>query len=141
MKKLMQTLCLALFAGILAACGGDSPDKTAKTFFSEMIDGDVNKAAELVYLPPETVKRISQKDMNEEAAKSKLSMMIIAARDKMKKEGGVLKAEIGEVSYTNAEKTEAKIAVILKTQKDGQESARKQDFVLIKTDKGWKIKL
>ena len=67
--------------------------------------------------------------------------MIIAARDKMKKEGGVLKAEIDEVSYTNADKTEAKIAVILKTQKDGQESARKQDFVLIKTDKGWKIKL
>lgn len=140
MKKLFQTLTLVFFAAILTACG-DGPEKTAKTFFSEMIDGDVNKAAELVYLPPETMKRISQKDMSEEAAKSKLSMMIIAARDKMKKEGGVLKAEIGEVSYTNADKTEAKIAVILKTQKDGQESARKQDLVLIKTDKGWKIKL
>ena len=140
MKKLIQTLTIVFFAAILTACG-DGPEKTAKIFFNEMIDGDVNKAAELVYLPPETMKRISQKDMSEEAAKSKLSMMIIAARDKMKKEGGVLKAEIGEVSYTSADKTEAKIAVILKTQKDGQESARKQDFVLIKTDKGWKIKL
>ena len=140
MKKLIQTLTVVFFAAILTACV-DGPEKTAKTFFSEMIDGDVNKAAELVYLPPETMKRISQKDMSEEAAKSKLSMMIIAARDKMKKEGGVLKAEIGEVSYTNADKTEAKVAVILKTQKDGQERARKQDFVLIKTDKGWKIKL
>ena len=40
MKKLIQTLTLVFFAAILTACG-DGPEKTAKTFFSEMIDGDV----------------------------------------------------------------------------------------------------
>ena len=45
MKKLMQTLCLAFFAGILAACGGDSPDKTAKTFFKEGFGGFVRAVA------------------------------------------------------------------------------------------------
>ena len=52
MKKRMQTLCLALFAGVLAACGGDGPDKAVKTFYEEIFNGDASKAVELIYIPP-----------------------------------------------------------------------------------------
>ena len=53
MKKRMQALCLALFAGVLAACGGDGPDKAVKTFYEEIFNGDASKAVELIYIPPE----------------------------------------------------------------------------------------
>lgn len=132
MKKLLQTLCLVFFASILAACGGDSPEKTAKTFFEELFSGDASKAAELVYIPPEAG------DKGAEMAKGKLTMMAGELQKKVKEEGGVT-ISTGEVNYTNADKTEATVELIMTKKKDNKQKTEK--VPLIKTDKGWRIQM
>lgn len=136
MKKLIQTLTLVFFAAILTACG-DGPEKAAKTFFEELFSGDAGKAAELVYLPPEA----AQKGMNEEAVKGKLTMMTAEMQKQIRKEGGKISVSTGEVTYTNADKTEARVTVIFKGKKDGNEQEKSQKVSVIKTDQGWKIKM
>ena len=132
MKKLLQTLCLVFFASILAACGGDSPEKTAKTFFEELFSGDASKAAELVYIPPEAG------DKGAEMAKGKITMMAGELQKKVKEEGGVT-ISTGEVNYTNADKTEATVELIMTKKKDNKQKTEK--VPLIKTDKGWRIQM
>ena len=131
MKKLLQTLCLVFFASILTACG-DSPEKTAKTFFEELFSGDASKAAELVYIPPEAG------DKGAEMAKGKLTMMAGELQKKVKEEGGVT-ISTGEVNYTNADKTEATVELIMTKKKDNKQKTEK--VPLIKTDKGWRIQM
>ena len=99
MKKLMQTFCLAFFAGILAACGGDGPDKAAKTFFEELINGDTNKAVDLLYLPPEFG------EQGAEMMKGKISAVAVEMQTEVKKEGGI-DVSTSDVIYTNADKTD-----------------------------------
>ena len=132
MKKLLQTLCLVFFASVLAACGGDSPEKTAKTFFEELFSGDASKAAELVYIPPEAG------DKGAEMAKGKLTMMAGELQKKVKEEGGVT-ISTGEVNYTNADKTEATVELIMTKKKANKQKTEK--VPLIKTDEGWRIQM
>ena len=134
MKKRMQTLCLALFAGILAACGGDSPDKAAKTFFEELINGDTNKAVDLLYLPPEFG------EQGAEMMKGKISAVAVEMQNEVKKEGGI-DVSTSDVNYTNAVKTEATVKVTLTGKKNGKEHSETNNVRLIKTDKGWRIKM
>lgn len=136
MKKLIQTLTLVFFAAILTACG-DGPEKAAKTFFEELFSGDAGKAADLVYLPPEA----AQKGMNEEAVKGKLTMMTAEMQKQIRKEGDKISVSTGEVTYTNADKTEARVTVIFKGKKDGNEQEKSQKVSVIKTGQGWKIKM
>ena len=131
MKKLLQTLCLVFFASMLTACG-DGPEKTAKTFFEELFSGDASKAAELVYIPPEAG------DKGAEMAKGKLTMMAGELQKKVKEEGGVT-ISTGEVNYTNADKTEATVELIMTKKKDNKQKTEK--VPLIKTDKGWRIQM
>ena len=132
MKKRMQTFCLALFAGVLAACGGDGPDKAVKTFYEEIFNGDASKAVELIYIPPEA-------DRTEaERVKRKVAMLAEEKRKTLEEEGGVT-FNTGEVSYTNADKTEAMVELIMKRKKDGNSETTK--VPMIKTDKGWRMKI
>ena len=133
MKKLLQTLCLVFFASILTACG-DGPDKTAKTFFEELFSGDASKAAELVYIPPEAG------DKGAEMAKGKITMMAGEMQAQIKKEGSI-DVSTGEVTYTNADKTEATVKITLTCKKNGKEHSETNNVRLIKTDKGWRIKM
>ena len=132
MKKLMQTLCLAFFAGILAACGGDGPDKAAKTFFKELYSGDANKAVELIYIPPE----FGEQDAK--MMKGKISAAAVEMQTQVKKEGGI-DVSTSDVNYTNADKTEATVKVTLSGKKDGKTHSESNNVSLIKTDKGWKV--
>ena len=128
MKKLMQTLCLAFFAGILAACGDETgPEKTAKAFFEELFSGDANKAAELVYIPPELS---SSKDI--EMLKGKLAMMANELQKKVKEEGNI---------SVDTNEIEATVKVTLKFKKDRKEESKSDNVQLIKTDKGWRIQM
>ena len=130
----MQTLCLVLFAGVLAACGGDGPDKAVKTFYEEIFNGDASKAVELIYIPPEA-------DRTEaERVKRKVAMLAEEKRKTLEEEGGVT-FNTGEVSYTNADKTEATVKITLTGKKNGKEHSETNNVRLIKTDKGWRIKM
>jgi len=133
MKKRIQTLSLVFFAAILTACG-DGPGKTAKTFFEELFSGDASKAAELVYIPPEAG------DKGAEMAKGKITMMAGEMQAQIKKEGSI-DVSTGEVTYTNADKTEATVKVTLTGKKNGKEHSETNTVSLIKTDKGWRIKM
>ena len=136
MKKLLQTLCLVFFASILTACG-DGPDKTAKTFFEELFSGDASKAVELVYLPPEA----AQTGMNEDAMKGKLTMLATEMQRQIQKGDGNISVSTGDVTYTNADKTEARVTVIFKGKQGGKDREQHQQVLVIKTGKGWKIKM
>ena len=136
MKKLIQTLTLVFFAAILTACG-DGPEKTAKTFFEELFSGDASKAVELVYLPPEA----AQAGMTEEAMKGKLSMAAAEMQQQIKKSDGKISVSTGEVTYLNADKTEASVTVTLKGKQGDKDQEQSNKVNLIKTDKGWKIKM
>ena len=133
MKKLFQTLTLVFFAAILTACG-DGPEKTAKTFFKELFSGDANKAVELIYIPPEAG------DKGAEMAKGKITMMASEMQAQIKKEGSI-DVSTGEVTYTNADKTEATVKITLTGKKNGKEHSETNNVRLIKTDKGWRIKM
>lgn len=125
MKKLMQTLCLVFFASILTACGDETgPEKTTKTFFEELFNGDASKAAELVYIPPEAG------DKGAEMAKGKLTMMASELQKKIKEEGGV-DIDVNQI--------EATVEITLKTKKNN--NSKTDRVSLIKTDKGWRIKM
>ena len=133
MKKLIQTLTLVFFAAILTACG-DGPEKTAKTFFEEMLRGDAGKAVELIYIPREA------DDKGAEMAKGKISKMASEMQAQIKKEGSI-DVSTGEVTYTNAHKTEATVKITLTGKKNGKEHSETNNVRLIKTDKGWRIKM
>ena len=133
MKKFIQTLTLVFFAAILTACG-DGPDKTAKTFYEEIFSGDANKAVELIYIPPEAG------DKGAEMAKGKITMMASEMQAQIKKEGSI-DVSTGEVTYTNADKTEATVKITLTGKKNGKEHSETNNVRLIKTDKGWRIKM
>nr|WP_315180897.1 DUF4878 domain-containing protein [uncultured Cardiobacterium sp.] len=136
------TLTLILCAALLTACGGDGPEKTAKTFFEEFFNGDVGKAAELLYLPPEA----AQKGISEDAMKGEYTMVMIETQQQFKKGDNkinVTKVSVttGKVIYIDADKTEARVNVIFKRTMNGETVKGNDSVLLIKTDKGWKIKL
>ena len=136
------TLTLILCAALLTACGGDGPEKTAKTFFEEFFNGDAGKAAELLYLPPEA----AQKGISEDAMKGEYTTVMIETQQQFKK--GDNKINVTKVSVTtgkviciDADKTEARVNFIFKPTITGKTVNVHDSVLLIKTDKGWKIKL
>lgn len=129
MKKLMRFLCLVFFASALTACS-DGPDKIAKTYFQEVISGNVDKAVELIYFPPEA------NSLDKAKVKGSLTMAADLAHEKIKEDGDV-EISIGVIAYTNGDKTEATVQVILADKKD----KGTQEIRLIKTDKGWRVKV
>jgi len=77
----------------------------------------------------------------EEAMKGKLSMAAAEMQQQIKKSDGKISVSTGEVTYTNADKTEARVTVIFKGKKDGNEQEKSQKVSVIKTGQGWKIKM
>ena len=64
----------------------------------------------------------------------------IEMQAQIKKEGSI-DVSTGEVTYTNADKTEATVKITLTGKKNGKEHSETNTVSLIKTDKGWRIKM
>ena len=62
-------------------------------------------------------------------------------REQAAKEGGIPTAEVGDITYTNSDKTAAKAVITLKKPKSGKSGGESDTLDLIKTDNGWKINL
>lgn len=136
--KAFKIVLLTLVSLLLVACGGDGPEKVAENFAEAIVEGDVDKMLELIYIPEEIRKEM---DSDPEAAKmmeDKLGMMFGMVAAEVKKQGGVDKIKAGKVTY-NADKTEATVSVDIKM-KNGDNSGG-EPMQLIKTDDGWKISL
>ena len=57
MKTRFRSLLITLAATAIGiAYASDDPKDTAQTFFTELFNGDVNKAIPLMHVPPETLK-------------------------------------------------------------------------------------
>lgn len=131
MQKPFYALFLA--AALLAACGNnaDNPAGTAQTFFTELFEGNTEKALDLIYFPPEALK-----GTNEETAKIQLNAVLTVLQEQVKKQGGMESITAGEAQY-NADKTQATVPVTLKA-KNGDTDT--ETVILIKTGQGWKVK-
>lgn len=141
MKKLIQTLTLVFFAAILTACG-ESKDKEAEAaqkitqaFFDELFQGDPAKAAGYLAIPPEA----KQAGLSEETARQGMTMVMTQVRKEAQKEGEIPTVQVGKVTYTNAAKSEAKIAVTLYKHINGKKARRDAEILLIKEDGVWKV--
>lgn len=141
MQKTIRALALILFATLLTACG-ESKDKEAEAaqkitqaFFDELFQGDPAKAAGYLAIPPEA----KQAGLNEETARQGMTMVMTQVRKEAQKEGEIPTAQVGKVTYTNAAKSEAKIAVTLYKHINGKKARRDAEILLIKEDGTWKV--
>jgi len=141
MKKHIRTLALILLAASLTACG-EKTDKEAETaqkitqaFFDELFRGDPAKAAGYLAIPPEA----KQAGISEETARQTMTMLMTQVRQEAQKEGEIPTAQVGKVTYTNAAKSEAKIAVTLYKHINGKNARRDAEILLIKEDGVWKV--
>ena len=136
MKKLIQTLCLMIFATTLAACGEKASEKTpeevVKIVATEAILGNPEKVFEYV-------------DFEHLSSKTGESVEKLKERflDKAKKarEHGTysegIEVKIKEVTINYEEKT-ATVEVTIINKKDKKEDTA--PVKLIKTDQGWKVR-
>ena len=141
MQKIIRALVLILFVALLTACGekidkeAEAAQKITQTFFDELFQGDPVKAAEYLAIPPEA----KQAGINEDTATKTMAMLMTQVRQEAQKEGEIPTAQVGKVTYTNAAKSEAKIAVTLYKHINGKKARRDAEILLIKEDGTWKV--
>ena len=141
MKKHIRTLALILLATGLTACGektdkeAEAAQKITQAFFDELFQGDPAKAAGYLAIPPEA----KQAGISEETARQTMTMLMTQVRQEAQKEGEIPTAQVGKVTYTNAAKSEAKIAVTLYKHINGKKARRDAEILLIKEDGVWKV--
>ena len=136
MKTRFRSLLITLAATAIGiAYASDDPKDTAQTFFTELFNGDVNKAIPLMHVPPETLKDTG---VDEAVFKGKISTVATMMREEAKKAGSEISVDVGDVTYTNDDKTQAKVRVTIKG-KEGKDSEESDDIPLIKTEDGWKV--
>ena len=136
MKKLIQTLCLMIFATTLAAYGEKASEKTpeevVKIFTTEFISGNPEKVFEYVdfeHLSSQTGESVE-----------KLKEQFLAEAKKERESGTYsegIEVKIKEVTINYEEKT-ATVEVTIINKKDKKEDT--DTVKLIKTDQGWKIR-
>ena len=141
MQKIIRALVLILFVALLTACGekidkeAEAAQKITQTFFDELFQGDHGKAAAYLAIPPEA----KQAGINEDTARKTMAMLMTQVRQEAQKEGEIPTAQVGKVTYTNAAKSEAKIAVTLYKHINGKKARRDAEILLIKEDGTWKV--
>lgn len=141
MQKIIRALALILFTALLTACGekidkeAEAAQKITQAFFDELFQGDPAKAAGYLAIPPEA----KQAGLNEETARQTMTMLMTQVRQEAQKEGEIPTAQVGKVTYTNAAKSEAKIAVTLYKHINGKKARRDAEILLIKEDGTWKL--
>ena len=69
---------------------------------------------------------------------SSVSTVATMMREEAKKAGSEISVDVGDVTYTNDDKTQAKVHVTIKG-KEGKDSEESDDIPLIKTEDGWKV--
>lgn len=136
MKKLIQTLCLMIFATTLAACGEKasekSPEEVVKIVLTELTSGDPEKAFEYMdveYLSSKTGESV-------EKLKEQFLDEIKEARKRGAYPEGI-EVKIKEVSINYEEKTATVEAAII-NKKDNTEDTGHVE--LFKTNHGWKFR-
>lgn len=136
MKKLIQTLCLIIFATTLAACGEKASEKTpeevVKIVATEVISGKPEKVFE--YMDFEHLSSKTGESVE------KLKEQFLAEAKKERERGTYsegIEVKIKEVTINYKEKT-ATVEMTIINKKDKKEDTA--PVKLIKTDQGWKVR-
>ena len=159
MKNTLRSLILGLAALTIFAhaAANDDPDTVAAAFVSALLQGDADTAiSHMQIITPEESERLKkemgeaeyQKNINQLTQELKNMMVSKVGKNAdlhkmLKKEGGKIHVSAGEITYTNADKTEAKVTVSMGVErKDGATAELDSDtYTLSKTVQGWKVTL
>ena len=154
MKNTLRSLILGLAALITFAhaAANDDPGAVAAAFGSALLQGDADTAiSHMQIITPEESAQLKkemgeaeyQKNVNQLTQQLKNMIVSEAAgiQKTLKENDGKIHVNAGEVTYTNAKKTEAKVVVTMKAErKDGATAeVGSETFTLSKTPQGWKV--
>ena len=154
MKNTLRSLILGLAALITFAhaAANDDPGTVAAAFGSALLQGDADTAiSHMQIITPEESEQLKkemgeveyQKNVNQLTQQLKNMIVSEAAgiQKTLKENDGKIHVNAGEVTYTNAKKTEAKVVVTMKAErKDGATAeVGSETFTLSKTPQGWKV--
>ena len=154
MKNTIRSLILGLAALITFAyaAANDDPGAVAAAFGSALLQGDADTAiSHMQIITPEESEQLKkemgeaeyQKNVNQLTQQLKNMIVSEAAgiQKTLKENDGKIHVNAGEVTYTNAKKTEAKVVVTMKAErKDGATAeVGSETFTLSKTPQGWKV--
>ena len=154
MKNTIRSLILGLAALITFAhaAANDDPGSVAAAFGSALLQGDADTAINhMQIITPEESEQLKkemgeaeyQKNVNQLTQQLKNMIVSEAAgiQKTLKENDGKIHVNAGEVTYTNAKKTEAKVVVTMKAErKDGATAeVGSETFTLSKTSQGWKV--
>ena len=154
MKNTIRSLILGLAALITFAhaAANDDPGAVAAAFGSALLNGDADTAiSHMQIITPEESEQLKkemgeaeyQKNVNQLTQQLKNMIVSEAAgiQKTLKENDGKIHVNAGEVTYTNAKKTEAKVVVTMKAErKDGATTeVGSETFTLSKTPQGWKV--
>lgn len=154
MKNTIRSLILGLAALITFAhaAANDDPGAVAAAFGSALLQGDADTAiSHMQIITPEESEQLKkemgeaeyQKNVNQLTQQLKNMIVSEAAgiQKTLKENDGKIHINAGEVTYTNAKKTEAKVVVTMKAErKDGATAeVGSETFTLSKTSQGWKV--
>ena len=154
MKNTIRSLILGLAALITFAyaAANDDPGAVAAAFGSALLKGDADTAiSHMQIITPEESEQLKkemgeaeyQKNVNQLTQQLKNMIVSEAAgiQKTLKENDGKIHVNAGEVTYTNAKKTEAKVVVTMKAErKDGATAeVGSETFTLSKTPQGWKV--
>lgn len=135
------TLTLILCAALLTACGektdkdAEAAQKITQTFFDELFRGDPGKVAEYLAIPPEA----KQAGVGAEEARKTMATVMNAVRQEAEKQGEIPTVEVGKVTYTDAAKSEARVAVTLYKHINGKKARSDRTILLVKENGTWKV--
>ncbi len=136
MKKLIQTLCLMIFATTLAACGEKASEKTPEEVVKIFATGFISANPEKVF------EYVAFEHLSSQTGESveKLKEQFLDAAKKERERGTYsegIEVKIKEVTINYEEKT-ATVEVTIISKKDKKEDTG--PVKLIKTDQGWKVR-
>ena len=154
MKNTIRSLILGLAALITFAhaAANDDPGTVAAAFGSALLQGDADTAiSHMQIITPEESEQLKkemgeveyQKNVNQLTQQLKNMIVSEAAgiQKTLKENDGKIHVNAGEVTYTNAKKTEAKVVVTMKAERKyvATAEAGSETFTLSKTPQGWKV--
>lgn len=154
MKNTIRSLILGLAALITFAhaAANDDPGTVAAAFASAVLQGDADTAiSHIQIITPEESERLKkemgeaeyQKHVNQGTQRLK-NIIVSGSADRqktLKEKGEKIHVSAGEITYTNADKTEAKVVVTVTGEREDGTTAdpKSQTFSLRKTAQGWKV--
>lgn len=134
MRAINKCLSVLSVLLLLAACSGDSPEKTAKKFIAESYGGNADAVIAMVYMPDEQKEKPGEKEI----VSGKIKASVAKQKQYAEGRGGIdeITAEPARIDPEDSKRANVRVKIRFK------QGDTHQDYVrLIDTGKGWKVRL